>query len=601
MPATLYSVMRTVLVVIILLVAAGLGYFSWLEPLDQRLLDVQFRALRTYALRPVKNEVVVVGFNEDTGRVLREPLTLWHPHFGRFLEAVAGAGAAAVGLDVVLPDRSYDSIVPGYDKQLLTGILAARRTMPLVLALTVDPAGETRPIYPAFVVVAGKDATGYTQLKVDPDGVVRRFTERLGEGGSAVPTLAGQLARRLGRTANDGLIDFAVGEKFDFVPLEDVLAWHAAGATNKLESVFKGKAILLGGTFRFEDRLAAPVNLVAWDPDAINVPGVLLHAQALRNLLNDGLIAPMPKWMVLALCVILTTLWFVSADAMVAAVVVVGGSAIAGAASTWLLTRGTYLPPAPVVATIIFAAGARVIYEAMLKLRERLRLRSAFKAYVSPQIMQQILHADPVPGLGGERNRLCVLFADIRGFTARSESMSPEAVIRMLNRYFSAVTASIHDAGGTVDKFIGDGLMAFFGAPQRIENPSIPAVDAARDMLRRVALLNEELTARGEPPIEIGIGLHAGDAVVGNVGSETRHNYTAIGDTVNVASRLEGLTKEVGFPLVCSETVINSLANRAGFVKLGAQPIKGHTPVEVYGWRPDETTAQGISPHENTR
>ena len=206
--------------------------------------------------------------------------------------------------------------------------------------------------------------------------------------------------------------------------------------------------------------------------------------------------------------------------------------------------------------------------------------------------MQQILQADPVPGLGGERTRLCVLFADIRGFTARSEAMPPEAVIQMLNSYFSKVTASIHDAEGTVDKFIGDGIMAFFGAPQRLENPCVPAVAAARDMLTRVAELNTELAARGEPPLAIGIGLHAGDAVVGNVGSETRHNYTAIGDTVNVASRLEGLTKDVGFPLVCSATVIDALENRAGFVKLGEQAIKGHTPVAVYGWRPDEAMAR---------
>jgi class 3 adenylate cyclase/CHASE2 domain-containing sensor protein len=583
--------MRSVLVAIVVLLAAGFGYSPWVEQINHPVVDAQFRLLRTYALRPVKNEVVVVGFDENTGRAFREPLTLWHPHFGRLLEALAGAGAAAVGLDVVLPDRSYDSIVAGYDKQLLTGILAARRVMPLVLALTVDATGKTRPVYPAFVAVAGKDATGYALLHVDADGVVRRFTEHVDDGETI--TLAGQLARRLGRTAGDGLIDFAVGERFNFVPLEDVLAWSAAGDAAKLDRAFKGRVVLVGGTFRFEDRLAAPVNLAAWEPDATNVPGVLLHAQVLRNLLNDGLIAPISPWIMMALCLVLTTLWLASEDEMVAAGIVVGGSAIAGVASTWVLTRGMYVPLVPIIATITVAAGARAGYEATLKLHERLRLRGAFKAYVSPQIMQQILHADPVPGLGGERHRLCVLFADIRGFTARSESMSPEAAIRLLNRYFSQVTASIHGAGGTVDKFIGDGIMAFFGAPQRSENPSIPAVDTARDMLRRIAVLNVELAAQGEPPIDIGIGLHTGDAVVGNVGSETRHNYTAIGDTVNVASRLEGLTKDVGYPVVCSETVFNSLANRVGFVKLGPQAIKGHTPVEVYGWRPDQSDSTG--------
>jgi len=201
------------------------------------------------------------------------------------------------------------------------------------------------------------------------------------------------------------------------------------------------------------------------------------------------------------------------------------------------------------------------------------------------------LRTNPPPGLGGERYRLCVLFADIRGFTKRSERMTPEAVVELLNRYFSEVTRSIHDAGGTVDKFMGDGVMAFFGAPQRLDNPCVPAVQAAVDMLSGVARLNVALARQGEAPIAIGIGLHAGEAVVGNIGSGARHNYTAIGDTVNVASRLERLTVEVGYPLVCSVTVWDMLDQRNGFVKLGARPIKGHQPVEIYGWRPDDGSA----------
>jgi class 3 adenylate cyclase len=151
----------------------------------------------------------------------------------------------------------------------------------------------------------------------------------------------------------------------------------------------------------------------------------------------------------------------------------------------------------------------------------------------------------------------------------------------------------IHGAGGTLDKFIGDGVMALFGAPQRLDIPCIPAFRAARNMLELVSRLNAELIREGEVPISIGIGLLTGDAVVGNMGSAARYNYTAIGDAVNVASRLEGLTKEVDWPLVCSVAVFNKLDERAGFVKLGARAIKGHQPVEVYGWRPDDAAVLG--------
>jgi adenylate cyclase len=140
--------------------------------------------------------------------------------------------------------------------------------------------------------------------------------------------------------------------------------------------------------------------------------------------------------------------------------------------------------------------------------------------------------------------------------------------------------------------------MAFFGAPRPLDNPCVPAVRAARDMLARLSRLNRALAEQGELPIAIGIGLHVGDAVVGNVGAETRHNYTAIGDTVNVASRLEGLTKEVGFPLLCSAEVVDALDDLRGLVKLGPTSIKGHRPVDVYGWRPEGGNASAFGAEE---
>lgn len=586
---------RTTLFAIVLLTGAALAYWPSTVPLEHAILDAQFRFLRAHALRPIENEVVIVGIDDATTRVLREPLTLWHRHLGKFLQAVADTDARAVALDVVLPDRSFDAIVPGYDRELLAGIVLARRAKPLVLALTIEPSGETRPVYPAILAAAGRDATGYALLPVDGDGVVRRFDERITIGGSAVPTLAGQVARRLGRNVGYGLIDYGAGEAFGYVPLHSVLEWYDAGDKTKLEEAFGGKAILLGGVFKFEDRLTAPVNLAGWDAQATDTPAVLLHAQALRNLLNGGLIAPVPGWVVAATCLLMAVCWVLAGDFAIAAALALAGGASIMAVSTWLLARGWHLPSAAILLTLALAVGSRTLYETSLQLRERRRLRRAFEACVSPRILQDILRSNPSPGLGGQRYRLCVLFADIHGFTARSEQMAPEDVVELLNQYFSEVTASIHNAGGTVDKFLGDGIMAFFGAPQRLENPCAPALRAARDMLSRVSRLNVALAQHGEAPIAIGIALHVGDAVVGNIGSRTRHNYTAIGDTVNVASRLEGLAVEVASPLVCSADVFDMLEDRAGFVKLGPKPIKGHRPVEIYGWRPEESASGSVA------
>jgi class 3 adenylate cyclase/CHASE2 domain-containing sensor protein len=574
-----------------LLLAAGLSYVPWLQPLELMLLDAQFRALRTYALRPVKNEVVVVGFNEDTTSVLREPLTLWHPHLGKFLQATASAGAAAVGLDVVLPDRSYDSIVPGYDRRLLTGILIARRTTPIVLALTVDPAGKTRPVYPAFVAAAGNDAIGYALLPVDSDGAVRRFDERIELDGSAVSTLVGQMARRLGRTVGAGLIDFASGDEFDFVPLQTVLAWYDAGDTGKLERAFAGKAILLGSVLKYEDRHAAPVNLTAWDPQATNVPGVLLHAQALRNLLNDGLIQPVAAWIPFFLALAAALLWLWAPRPAVALLLLAAVWAACIAASTLALARGLELPVTTVMLVAMFAVGGRQGFETALGLRERRRLRQAFDGYVSPAVMQEILAGTLNPTLGGVKQFACVLFSDIRGYTSRTEHRSPEQTIAFLNRYFERIVPIIHEHNGTVVDFMGDGIMAAFGVPKPLPNPCAAAYETAGAMLAYLRRLNVELAAGGEPPLQIGIGLHAGEGVAGHIGAATRHEYAVIGDVTNVASRLEGVTKEVGYRLVCSRAVVDQLADRGNLVPLGARAIKGHSPIEIFGYNRVEQAA----------
>jgi class 3 adenylate cyclase len=181
-----------------------------------------------------------------------------------------------------------------------------------------------------------------------------------------------------------------------------------------------------------------------------------------------------------------------------------------------------------------------------------------------------------------------VLLSDLRGYTTLSEGREPEAVIHVLNRYFDRMAPQIHAFGGAVDSYMGDGIMAHFCHPGGLENPCQAAFDASRAMLRELDALNAELKAEGLPELRIGIGLHAGEAVVGHIGSKERHEYTAIGDTVNVASRIEGLTKEAGSPLLVTEPVAQRLAEP--LVSRGPKPIKGHTPLPVFGWSPTEPT-----------
>lgn len=552
---------------------------------DLKLLDAQFRLLRAWHPQPAAREVVVVGVDEETVKRLPEPVTLWHRHLGRFLAAMGAARPAAVGVDIVLPDRSYDAVVPGSDHWLLAGLLQARRAFPLVLALTADPSGRPRPIHPPFLAVAGPGAAGYALFPVDADGRVRRYDERLGANGEPVPTFAGQLARALAvEPRGAGYLDFWRGARLDYVPFHRVLDWLDAGDRAALEQAFRGRPVLLGMVLPFTDRQAVPVSLAAWEPEALEVPGVLLHAQALRNLLDRGFIQAAPSALVAAAGAGAALLWFVSAGTLAVATLYCAVALALFAAATWGLALGWMFPVGPPLLAAGLALGSRNALDTIEKLRERRRLRASFSGYVSPAVMEEILAGRIRPELGGVSGYVCVMFSDIRGYTTRSERMTPQQVIAFLNRYFERVVALIHGRGGAVVSFMGDGIMAVFGAPKPLANPCREAFEAARAILEYVNEVNAQFRAEGEAPMEIGVGLHAGEAVIGHVGSSVRHDFTAIGDVTNVASRLEGLTKETGCRIVVSRAVAERLDEAAALVPLGPMAIKGHSPVEVYGY-----------------
>jgi adenylate cyclase len=308
-----------------------------------------------------------------------------------------------------------------------------------------------------------------------------------------------------------------------------------------------------------------------------------VHAQILRTMLNGGLVQSLSNAWVYAAVLLGAAFVFLRSTGWTI-VAYAAYMALLGAATFFLLRDGWFFESAgPMMATTI-ALGGRFVNDAIAHARERATLRHAFGGYVSPQIMDEILAGNIQPGLGGKRERICILFSDIRNFTTRSEFMAPEALIEMLNRYFSEMTQSVHAQGGTVDKFIGDGMMCFFGAPQPLENPARSAVAAAQDMLARLDRLNATFKEQGIEPITIGIGLHVGDAVVGHVGSDDRHEYTVIGDAVNTASRIEGLCKSVGRALVISKDVWAELEQRENFTPLGEHGVKGRSSVEVYGY-----------------
>lgn len=568
--------------------------------LDNAILDRLLLLNRQSHEQPVRADPVVVGIDEAFLEAIDEPLSLSHFHLARFLDAMVRARPQAVGLDLALPEKQFQTLAradqPGADfhRVLLGALLRAAREFPVVAAKDWDlERGRFRNIhvdYATALSLAGRAGQPHASaiFCADADGRIRRHPGPACQPGGAAATLAGELAAAAGLPgAWSGLINYQLGAAFAYVPMQQVLALEAQGDNAALQRLFRGRPVLLGTVLDDTDLLELPVPLAAWRPESRRTPGVVAHAQLLRTMLNQAFIQPAPAWAMLLLTALFVLFWL--GEAVVAKLALL---AVAAAALVWLssqlLLASVWLPPATVLLTGLVACGGRTALEGWRNLRDKRRLTRTFGGYVSPLVMREIIAGGPAAVGKGRKLVVCVLFSDIRGFTTLSEHLPAEAVVALLNRYFSRMTQVVHQHQGTVDKFIGDGLMAFFGAPNQLEAPALNAFAAARDMLASLEQLNAELAAEGRAPLAIGVGLHCGEAVIGHIGSAERHAYTAIGDTVNTASRLESLCKELGYPVLCSQAVADQIGPGAGIAlaALGPQALKGRSPIPVYGWRP---------------
>lgn len=568
-----------------LLAAMLLHFLGMDEPLSRAVLDRQFARIHQYGVHKLENDVVVVGIDEEATKALKEPFALWHSHLGKFLKALALAKPSVVGLDIALPERSYQFLVPQYDQGLVSGLQALKTQSPLVLAQMLDESGAFRPVYPPLVDAAGADSLASVVVCLDSDIVARRFDPNRCTVNAQGSMLVEKMAAHLGKTnPGVGLVDFSAGDKFEYIPFLKVLGWQADGDIEQLKRAFGGKPVLLGMVTRFGDRIRSPIPLAAWDPFKLRVPGVLMQAQILRSMLSDGLIREASRIVVISLA-LLAALFWLGRTGWIKLVALCAFPFMVYLFSTWQLQQGIYLPIGGILISALFAFIARMFFDGILQIQKRHWLRDTFGSYVSQEVLQEIMAGSIHSEVDGARTRLCILFADIHSFSGRSEIQPAKEVVALLNDYFSEMTVAIHQHKGTVDKFIGDGVMAFFGAPQVLECPEKNALEAAQEMLLRLRLVNTRLHERGIIPIEIGIALHVGEVVIGHIGSELRHEYTIIGDAVSLTSKLEELTKTLNYPVVCSEMVAKAVQASGGLTDCGEQTVKG-APLHVFGWKP---------------
>jgi len=375
-------------------------------------------------------------------------------------------------------------------------------------------------------------------------------------------------------------------ETYRIIPIAQIFRSYEqarAGAAPEVPlETFRGKVVFVGasGSGLFEARA---------NPFGPSDPGVLIHATVADNILNRDYLyraRPLANGVALLLAALLAGLAVSTVTAVWASAALGVGLAGTYLALAFWLFGGQHLwldAGTPSLAILLtFTGGMAVNY--VTEGRQKRQIREMFSKYVAPEYVSQLAEDPSKLHLEGQRAELSILFSDIRGFTSISEKMQPPEVIAFLNVYLTEMAAIVIRSGGTLDKFIGDAVMAFWGEPVPYTDHADRACDCALAMRDATLKLAERFASEGKPPIRIGIGINTADVVVGNIGSlEHKLDYTVIGDGVNLASRLEGLNKDFSTTIIISEFALAKLGDRFAVRPLGDVKVKGkERPVKIY-------------------
>lgn len=444
-----------------------------------------------------------------------------------------------------------------------------------------DPAARLA-IQPPLAIDERYWRTGTINFFKDDDGIGRRYKLYMDVKGWQIPSLPGRVAADLGfamPASPDFLLSWRGGAKaFQHIPYASLYDDFGREKRQRPADEFKGKIVLIGTD-------ASGLNDLRATPISSLYPGVQILATAIDNLKNQRMMREAPPWAVplgtAAVLAMLFAAFLQGVNVLKIGAAMAAGSALLVAAIAWGIGALVMVPAigALILAWLYFFAGALQAY-----LAERRSLQATmreFGRFVNPYVVKQLMSAGGLKS-SGESRAISVLFSDIRGFTTLSENRTPQEVVLLLNRYFTLQVAVVFKHGGTMDKFIGDCIMAFWGAPLDDARHAENAVRAALEMADVLQQFKKEL-GQEDADFDVGIGIHSGPAVVGLIGSEQRREFTAIGDTVNLASRIEGLTKGVSRILVSEETM-HQCGAAFGFTPYGSFEVKGREQgVRLFG------------------
>ncbi len=548
------------------------------------------------APRPDKIELIVIDQKSLDDPALAKPLIFWHEFYGEVIRAAADGGAKVLVLDVTftLPVNEW---VPGYDQAVAAAVIETQSRMAVVVAYAPGTLeNQERMAIPVNIFAAATERGGFANLTTDTDDFVRKI-ELIEEPRPGFPVAKSMSLRAMeaflgepavyedGRISLRGepvhtvaprtmLINYQGGPGFfPRVSFNEVIHAYRRKDTAFLRREFAEKVVLVG-VDTIDDRHATPFYKFESGRRA-NSAGVEIHANAVATMLGRMYLREVPVSARVALL------------ASISALCVLAGNALRGRRLLWaglgVLAAVTLVPQALFRAgwmfplTDLFVCAALTVVSVFIYRSNAAETRGslfhkAISVFVGGKLAKALVETGKIP-VAGNRQTVTILFTDIRGFTAFCESKDPSTVVASLNEYFSRMVPCIVNEKGMVDKFIGDGIMAIFAD----EEDTVPGDHPLRAVRAALAMV----TQGGE--FKTGAGIHTGIAVIGTIGSADKMDYTALGDTVNLSSRLESLNKEYKTRMLVSESTYEAVKDQIPMVCLGQVQVRGKAvPMNIY-------------------
>ncbi len=613
------------------LLVLGLQPTGAIERLELLTLDARYAT--GLGRKPPGNDIVIAWIDQESMDYVEQNTPFSFPWPRDFyvpvLQHLRDAGARAVVFDVLFDqrlaaegDREFGNALGAGTGDVLAMKFvdfredgrnaeetAAFAAQGLGGGATLERGRERGIVLPLPELVAGADRLGFVNIRADADKTFRRYDLlRLwgakGEPAKVFPSLAAAAA-----LAGRGATEFTIGPgtvglpggpstaagpdarlllnfrgpEFTFPKVKFVnvlLQAQAEPGTAPMypPETFRDKIVLIGiHAEGYEDAHQTPLSA--------RFPGVELHATALDNVLRGDALAA-PHWdlasaagaAVLGAAVVFALPGVIAPLLLLAALLAIGLGLVA---FSWLSLLAVPVA-APALAGGTSAIGS-FLYRLVVEGRQKREMKRAFQSYLAPEVLKEVLRDPGALRLGGDVREVTLFFTDLQGFTGLAEHSEPHELVAFLNDYFTRMCKPVLAERGVVDKFIGDAIMAFFGAPIVSQDHGRAAVRAAVMALQTSAQIALEAAARGIPPIATRIGVHSGPAVIGNMGSADRFDYTAIGDTVNLAARLEGANKAFGTHCLVSETAWSMVGDDVLGREVGRIVVVGRqAPIRVY-------------------